>query len=273
MLEVYYEILQMGKIICVTNQKGGVGKTTTVINLGSSLAAAQKKTLIIDLDPQANATSGVGIDKNASDSSIYSVLLGNSDIRSSIKKVHNSHLDNYLFLCPSNADLTGAEIELVSVENREWKLKEAISSIISQFDYILIDCPPSLNLLTVNSLAAADSVLIPVQCEYYALEGLSQLNRTINLIKQRLNSDIEIEGYLLTLFDSRNRLSNVIVNEVRTYFKDLVFDTIIPRNVRLAECPSHGKPILLYDATSKGAISYISLAKEIMEKSNGGYSS
>jgi chromosome partitioning protein len=263
----------MGKIICVTNQKGGVGKTTTVINLGSSLAAAQKKTLIIDLDPQANATSGVGVDKNESESSIYEVLLGNADIRKSIKKVHQIHLNDYLFLVPSNAELTGAEIELISLENREWKLKEAISSIISEFDYILVDCPPSLNLLTVNSLAAADSVVIPVQCEYYALEGLSQLNRTINLIKQRLNSQIKIEGYLLTLFDSRNRLSNVIVNEVRSYFKDQVFETIIPRNVRLAECPSHGKPILLYDAASKGAISYISLAKEIIENNNGGYSS
>lgn len=263
----------MGKIICVTNQKGGVGKTTTVINLGSSLAAAQKKTLIIDLDPQANATSGMGIDKNESNNTIYQVLLGNSDIKSSITKVHNNELNDFLFLCPSNIDLTGAEIELISIERREWKLKEALSAIINEFDYILIDCPPSLNLLTVNSLAAADSVVIPVQCEYYALEGLSQLNRTINLIKQRLNSKIAIEGYLLTLFDKRNRLSHVIVNEVRSYFKDLVFDTIIPRNVRLAECPSHGKPIILYDAYSKGAISYISLAKEIIENNNGGYSS
>lgn len=263
----------MGKTICVTNQKGGVGKTTTVINLGCSLAAAQKKTLIIDLDPQANATSGVGIDKNESETTVYDVLLGRSDIRNSIKKVHQSVLNDYLFLCPSNAELTGAEIELIGVENREWKLKEAISKIVLDFDYILIDCPPSLNLLTINSLAAADSVLIPVQCEYYALEGLSQLNRTINLIKERLNSDIQVEGYLLTLFDSRNRLSSVIVNEVRTYFKDKVFDTIIPRNVRLAECPSHGLPILLYDATSKGAQSYISLAREIIENNNGGYRS
>lgn len=263
----------MGKIICVTNQKGGVGKTTTVINLGCSLAAAQKKTLIIDIDPQANATSGVGIDKYESETSIYNVLLGNLDIRNSIKKVHHNSLNDYLYMCPSNAELTGAEIELISTEDREWRLKEAMSSVIDDFDYILIDCPPSLNLLTVNSLAAADSVVIPVQCEYYALEGLSQLNRTINLIKQRLNSEIKIEGYLLTLFDSRNRLSSVIVDEVRTYFKDQVFDTIIPRNVRLAECPSHGKPILLYDATSKGAMSYISLAKEIINKNNGGYGS
>ncbi len=263
----------MGKTICVTNQKGGVGKTTTVINLGCSLAAAQKKTLIIDLDPQANATSGVGIDKNESETTVYDVLLGKSDIRTSIKKVHQSILNDYLFLCPSNAELTGAEIELIGIENREWKLKQAISEIVLDFDYILIDCPPSLNLLTINSLAAADSVLIPVQCEYYALEGLSQLNRTINLIKERLNSDIQVEGYLLTLFDSRNRLSSVIVNEVRTYFEDKVFDTIIPRNVRLAECPSHGLPILLYDATSKGAQSYISLAREIIENNNGGYRS
>lgn len=263
----------MGKTICVTNQKGGVGKTTTVINLGSSLAASQKKTLIIDLDPQANATSGIGIDKNESHYTVYDVLLGNTKIENTIIKVFNDELSDFLYICPSNVDLTGAEVELISLDNREWKLNNAIKSIKNNFDYILIDCPPSLNILTVNSLAASESVVIPVQCEYYALEGLSQLNRTISLIQQRLNSEINIEGYLLTLFDKRNRLSHVIVNEVRNYFSDLVFETVIPRNVRLAECPSHGKPILLYDATSKGALSYMSLANEIINRNSGRYAS
>jgi chromosome partitioning protein len=259
----------MGKTICITNQKGGVGKTTTVINLGTSLAASHKKILIIDMDPQANATSGIGINKQEVKHTIYDVLIGNVEITETINKVFEDELDDYLYICPSSVDLTGAEIELINRSKREWVLKESIDLIKDEFDYILIDCPPALNLLTVNALTASDSIIIPVQCEYYALEGLSQLNRTINLIKSRLNSQIIIEGYLLTLFDTRNRLSHVIVNEVRNYFNSLVFDTIIPRNVKLAECPSHGKPILLYDASSSGSASYVSLANEMIIRNSG----
>jgi len=259
----------MGKSICVTNQKGGVGKTTTVINLGTSLAASQKKTLIIDLDPQANATSGLGLNKDEIKSSIYDVLIGDATLESTIIKIFSGELNGCLYICPSSVDLTGAEIELINTSNREWVLKKAMESIIESFDYVIIDCPPSLNLLTVNALTASDSVIIPVQCEYYALEGLSQLSRTINLIKNRLNAQISIEGYLLTLFDTRNRLSHLIVNEVKSYFNSLVFETIIPRNVKLAECPSHGKPILLYDAGSSGSASYVSLANEMINRNTG----
>jgi len=259
----------MGKSICVTNQKGGVGKTTTVINLGTSLAASQKKTLIIDLDPQANATSGLGLNKDEIKSSIYDVLIGDATLESTIIKIFSGELNGCLYICPSSVDLTGAEIELINTSNREWVLKKAMESIIESFDYVIIDCPPSLNLLTVNALTASDSVIIPVQCEYYALEGLSQLSRTINLIKNRLNARISIEGYLLTLFDTRNRLSHLIVNEVKSYFNSLVFETIIPRNVKLAECPSHGKPILLYDAGSSGSASYVSLANEMINRNTG----
>ncbi len=259
----------MGKSICVTNQKGGVGKTTTVINLGTSLAASQKKTLIIDLDPQANATSGLGLNKDEIKSSIYDVLIGDATLESTIINIFSGDLNGFLYICPSSIDLTGAEIELINTSDREWVLKKAMESIIESFDYVIIDCPPSLNLLTVNALTASDSVIIPVQCEYYALEGLSQLSRTINLIKNRLNAQISIEGYLLTLFDTRNRLSHLIVNEVKSYFNSLVFETIIPRNVKLAECPSHGKPILLYDAGSSGSASYVSLANEMINRNTG----
>ena len=259
----------MGKSICVTNQKGGVGKTTTVINLGTSLAYSQKKTLIIDMDPQANATSGLGLNKEEIKNSIYNVLIGESNIEGTILKIYPAELNNCLYICPSSVDLTGAEIELINTIDREWVLKKSIESIMHDFDYIIIDCPPSLNLLTVNALTASDSVIIPVQCEYYALEGLSQLNRTINLIKTRLNAQILIEGYLLTLFDTRNRLSHLIVDEVKSYFNSLVFETIIPRNVKLAECPSHGKPILLYDSGSSGSASYVSLANEMINRNTG----
>jgi len=259
----------MGKVICVANQKGGVAKTTTVVNLSASLAAAQKKTVIIDFDPQGNATSGVGIDKEKIDKSIYHAIIGEVDIKETIIEVDPKDLKGYLGVSPSNPELTGAEIELVDFERREWKLKEAIKTIEEENDFILIDCPPSMSLLTVNALTAAHSVLIPVQCEYYAMEGLGQLKRTLSLIKQKLNPDLEIEGYLLTLFDPRNRLCHIVANEVREFFKDEVFQTIIPRNVRLAESPSHGLPVLLYDAKSIGALSYISLAQEIISRNGG----
>jgi chromosome partitioning protein len=260
----------MGKVICVVNQKGGVGKTTTVVNIAASLAIAQRRTLIIDFDPQGNATSGLGIDKENIQKSIYHAIIGEVDIKETIVEVEPEDLKNYLGVSPSNPDLTGAEIELTYLERREWRLKEAIGSIEEEYDFVIIDCPPSLSLLTVNALTAADSVLIPVQCEYYAMEGLGQLKRTLALIKQRLNPDLEIEGYVLTLFDPRNRLCHIVANEVKDFFKDQVFQTIIPRNVKLAESPSHGKPIILYDAKSIGAISYISLAQEIILR-NGGH--
>ncbi len=259
----------MGKVVCVANQKGGVGKTTTVVNLAASLAAVKKRTLLIDFDPQGNATSGLGIDKENIQKSIYHAVIGEVDIKETIVEVGPDDLRDYLGVSPSNPDLTGAEIELINLEKREWRLKETIRSIKEEYDFIVIDCPPSLSLLTVNALTAADSVLIPVQCEYYAMEGLGQLKRTLALIKERLNPDLEIEGYVLTIFDPRNRLCHMVANEVKDFFKDQVFQTIIPRNVRLAESPSHGKPVILYDAKSIGAISYISLAHEIILRNGG----
>lgn len=259
----------MGKVICVANQKGGVGKTTTVINLASSLAAAQKRTLFIDFDPQANATSGVGIDKDKIERSIYDAIIGDVDLTEITLEVEPEFLKGYLNVIPANPDLTGAEIELIHLENREWRLKEAITKIADRYDYIFIDCPPSLSLLTVNALTAADSVLIPVQCEYYALEGLGQLKRTISLIRQRLNPELRVEGYLLTMFDTRNKICHMVADELRSYFNEEVFETIIYRNVRLAESPSHGKPILLYDIKSIGAQGYISLAHEIISRNGG----
>lgn len=259
----------MGKVICVANQKGGVGKTTTVINLAASLAAAQKKTLFIDFDPQANATSGVGINKDEIEKTIYDAIIGDVNIRDITIEIEPESLKGYLTLVPASPDLTGAEVELIHFENREWKLKEAISDITGEYDYVFIDCPPSLSLLTVNALTAADSVLVPVQCEYYALEGLGQLKRTISLIRQRINPELKVEGYLLTMFDSRNKICHVVANELKTYFSEEVFETIIYRNVRLAESPSHGKPILLYDVKSIGAQTYISLAQEIIARNGG----
>ncbi len=261
----------MGKVICVANQKGGVGKTTTVINLAASLAVAEKKTMFIDFDPQANATSGVGLDKsNLSRQTIYNAIIGAVSLRNIVLEVEPELLKGYLSIAPASPDLTGAEIELMHFDDREWKLRQVVETISDEYDYIFIDCPPSLSLLTVNALVAADSVLVPVQCEYYAMEGLGQLTQTLSLVRQRLNSSLSVEGYLLTMFDSRNKICHTVVSELRNYFGSEVFDVIINRNVRLAESPSHGKPALLYDVKSVGAQNYIALAREIVARNAGG---
>lgn len=252
----------MGKIIGIANQKGGVGKTTTAINLAASLAALEYKTLLVDADPQANSTSGVGLDPKTVEKSIYDCMLSDDDIES---YVHETEVD-FLQIIPSNIDLVGAEVELVDLDNREEKMKMALNQIKDSFDFIIIDCSPSLGLTTINALTAADSVLIPVQCEYFALEGLGKLLNTIKIIQSRLNTELEIEGILLTMYDVRLRLSNQVVDEVKQHFQQLVFDTIIPRNIRLSESPSFGIPTIAYDSESKGAISYVNLANEIIEK-------
>jgi chromosome partitioning protein len=250
----------VARVICIANQKGGVGKTTTAVNLSASIAAAEKKVLLIDIDPQGNSTSGVGLNKEGSDGTIYHALLRGSGMKGMIQKTSLACLDVVI----SNTDLIGAEVELIQEKDREKKLGNLIKEVEAEYDYIFIDCPPSLGLLTINSLTAAHSVIIPLQCEYYALEGLGQLLKTIRLIKQSLNPKLEIEGILLTMFDSRNNLSHQVAEEVRNHFKDKVFRTIIPRNIRLSEAPSYGKPVLLYDIHSKGAESYLNLAREIM---------
>ena len=250
----------VAKIICVANQKGGVGKTTTAVNLSASIAVAERRVLLIDIDPQGNSTSGVGFNRAETQETIYHALLRGSGLRQMIQKTAIPYLD----VIPSNTDLIGAEVELIQEKERERKLDHLIKEVQADYDYIFIDCPPSLGLLTVNSLTAADSVLIPLQCEYYAMEGLGQLLRTIQLIKQALNPRLKIEGILLTMFDGRNNLAHQVAQEVRRHFKDKVFETIIPRNIRLSEAPSHGKPVLLYDIHSKGAESYLNLAREIL---------
>ncbi|MGA2517781.1 MAG: AAA family ATPase [Thermodesulfobacteriota bacterium] len=258
----------MARVICIANQKGGVGKTTTAVNLSASIAAAEKKVLLIDIDPQGNSTSGVGLNKDGIDGTIYQALLHGSGIKGMIQKTSLACLDVVI----SNTDLIGAEVELIQEKDREKRLGKLIKEVEAEYDYIFIDCPPSLGLLTINSLTAAHSVIIPLQCEYYALEGLGQLLKTIRLIKQSLNPKLEIEGILLTMFDSRNNLSHQVAEEVKNHFKDKVFRTVIPRNIRLSEAPSYGKPVLLYDIHSKGAESYLNLAREIMMdgKINGG---
>jgi len=252
----------MGKILCIANQKGGVGKTTTAVNLSASLAAAEKKTLVIDIDPQANTCSGLGIDKDTIKENIYHVIIEQTPLNKIIMQPLTEL--PYLYLAPSNTDLIGAEVELVGALARETKLKAALEETVNAFDYILIDCPPSLGLLTVNSLTAAHGVIVPLQCEYFALEGLGQLLKTINIIKKSLNKGLTIEGILLTMFDVRNNLSHQVFDEVSQHFPDRMFETIIPRNVRLSECSSFGKPIILYEIDSKGAKSYLDLAHEII---------
>lgn len=251
----------MGKIIAVANQKGGVAKTTTSVNLSACLAVLEKKVLIIDIDPQGNASSGLGVEKDKVDHCIYDVLINDASISSVVLPSEISGLD----VVPATIQLAGAEIELVTAISRETKLKKALAKVKDKYDYIIIDCPPSLGLLTINALTAADSILIPIQCEYYALEGLGQLMNTIALVQKHLNRDLEIEGVLLTMFDARTNLSIQVVDEVKTHFRAKVYGTIIPRNVRLSEAPSHGKPIITYDPKSRGAEVYQELAKEVIE--------
>ena len=250
----------MGKIIALANQKGGVGKTTTSINLAASLATLEKAVLVVDADPQANASSGLGVDINEVDCSLYECIIDKKDVRDAIYTTDIEGLD----IIPSHIDLVGAEIEMLNLENRERVIKSLLDPIKEEYDYILIDCSPSLGLITVNALTAADSVIIPVQCEYFALEGISKLLNTIKIIKSKLNPKLEIEGFLLTMYDSRLRLANQIYDEVKRHFQELVFKTVIQRNVRLSESPSHGLPVILYDADSSGAKNHLSLAKEII---------
>ncbi|MDL2265846.1 AAA family ATPase [Parabacteroides sp. OttesenSCG-928-G07] len=254
----------MGKIIALANQKGGVGKTTTTINLAASLAVLEKKVLVVDADPQANASSGLGVDIRNVTLSIYECLVNGEDARKAIVQTEVKGLD----IIPSHIDLVGAEIEMLNMETRERILKNVLQPLKDDYDFVLIDCSPSLGLITVNSLTAADSVIIPVQCEYFALEGISKLLNTIKIIKSKLNPSLEIEGFLLTMYDARLRLANQIYEEVKRPFRELVFDTVIQRNVKLSEASSYGKPVLLYDADSKGALNHIQLAKELISKNS-----
>lgn len=250
----------MGRVIAITNQKGGVAKTTTAVNLTAWISLMGKRVLLIDIDPQGNATSGLGLNKENLESTTYDVLINDEEIE---KAIIETPIKN-LYILPSRIDLAGAEIEMVGMDDREYLLKKAINKIKNQYEILMIDCPPSLGLLTINAMAAADSVLIPIQCEYYALEGLGQLMNTISLVQQKINKALEIEGVLLTMFDGRTNLSIQVVDEVKRYFKDKVYGSIIPRNVRLSEAPSHGKPVMVYDHRSRGAEAYHELAKEVL---------
>lgn len=252
----------MGKVISIANQKGGVGKTTTAINLAASLAAIEHPTLVIDIDPQSNTTSGLGIESKTVSNSVYEIMVGGVNATDAIRETELPFLD----LIPSHINLVGAEIEMIDREQRERILQKAITGLRDKYDFIIIDCPPSLGLLTINALTSSDSVIIPVQCEYFALEGLGQLLNTIKIVRQHLNTELEIEGVLLTMYDSRTRLSDQVADEVKKYFEDRVFKAVISRNVRLAEAPSFGKPALLYDSTSRGSKNYLALAKEIIQR-------
>lgn len=254
----------MGKIIALANQKGGVGKTTTTINLAASLAAMEKKVLVVDADPQANASSGLGIDIKKVNKTIYECLIGSTSAKEAIVKTEIERLD----VLPSHINLVGAELEMLNVENREKQLAAVLTPLKSDYDYILIDCSPSLGLITVNALTAADSIIIPVQCEYFALEGISKLLNTIKIIKTKLNPSLEIEGFLLTMYDARLRLANQIYEEVKNHFQELVFTTVIQRNIKLSESQSFAQPVLVYDALSKGAVNHMQLAQELIEKNS-----
>ena len=254
----------MGKVISIANQKGGVGKTTTSINLAASLAALEYKTLLIDADPQANATSGLGIDQKSIKKTVYESMVNEKIDQESIIKTDV----NFLEILPSDIDLVGAEVEMVDIEDRDFRMKKCIDKIKDEYDFIIIDCSPSLGIVTVNSLVASDSIIIPVQCEYFALEGLGKLLETIKLIQKDLNKNLSIEGILMSMYDVRLRLSNQVVEEVQMHFKSLVFNTIIPRNVKLSEAPSFGIPVISYDANCKGSLSYLNLAKELVDKNN-----
>ena len=254
----------MGKIIAIANQKGGVGKTTTSINLASSLATLEKNVLVVDADPQANASSGLGVDLKEVDCSLYECIIDHADVRDAIYTTDIDGLD----IIPSHIDLVGAEIEMINLQNRETVIKNMLDSIKDEYDYILIDCSPSLGLITVNSLTAADSVIIPVQCEYFALEGISKLLNTIKIVKSKLNPRLEIEGFLLTMYDSRLKLANQLYDEVKRHFQELVFKTVIQRNVKLSESQSHGIPVILYEADSTGSKNHLRLAKEIISRNN-----
>ena len=253
----------MGKIIAIANQKGGVGKTTTAINLGGCLGVLEYKTLIVDADPQANATSGTGFDPK-SVINIYDCLVNNRPAQEAILETNNPNL----FILPSHVDLVGAELEMINMPNREYLLRAALDQIKDDYDFILIDCSPSLGLITVNALVAADSVMSPVQCEYFALEGLSKLLNTIKIVQGRLNPELEIEGMILTMYDTRLRLANQVVDEVKTHFQELVFDTVIHRNTTLSEASSHGNTVVMHDASSKGAVNYLNFARELLQKNN-----